>query len=578
MRHKYSQIVLLILIQSMFLNCQSGAVRPQNDQKFTAASSLAVVPGIGSANAAAWYYFICAQIKMKDGEPAEARFFLENALQYDPQSVILKLELANIYQLQDNSQKALNLINEVLKDHPDHVEALVAAGQIYQAQQDYEKAKSCFEKALIKAPDNPNMYLQLGRIYWNENDLNNADRIFHAMVTHFPTSYAAYYFDGKVLSAQGKYDQAAQAFKQSLILEPSLEEPRFELIKIYQIQNKPADVTKTYQDLLDYNPDNFKAAIELAVYYLQTSQNEESLSVLTELGQRADDETGILSYVFEAYIEPKKYEIAAWLVEGMLQGDPPNSDLHYLAGVIYDGSQQPEKALTHLQQVKPQSRFYENAVIQKALLLNNAGEIEKAIKVINQAIASRPEHADYYLYLGSFYEALERYPDAVAALEKGAALDVKNTRIQFRLGVIYDKIGQRDKGIDAMKQVIQLQPEDAEALNYLGYTYADLGINLNEAEALVQSALKIKPEDGYIRDSMAWVYYKQGRYEDALVWLKKAIDIVPQDPTILEHLGDVYLKLNSKDKALESYRRSLELQTKGREQVERKIKILNASP
>ena len=94
------------------------------------------------------------------------------------------------------------------------------------------------------------MYLQLGRIYWNENDLNNADRIFHEMVTHFPTSYAAYYFDGKVLSAQGKYDQAAQAFKQSLILEPSLEEPRFELIKIYQIQNKPADVTKTYQELL----------------------------------------------------------------------------------------------------------------------------------------------------------------------------------------------------------------------------------------------------------------------------------------------------------------------------------------
>ena len=129
-----------------------------------------------------------------------------------------------------------------------------------------------------------------------------------------------------------------------------------------------------------------------------------------------------------------------------------------------------------------------------------------------------------------------------------------------------------------MKQVIRLQPEDAEALNYLGYTYADLGINLNEAEALVQSALKIKPEDGYIRDSMAWVYYKQGRYEDALIWLKKAIDIVPQDPTILEHLGDVYLKLNSKDKALESYRRSLELQTKGREQVEQKIKILNASP
>ena len=146
MRHNYSQVVLLILIQSMFLSCQSGAVRPQNDQKFPTASSLAVVPEIGSANAAAWYYFICAQLKMKDGEPAEAQFLLENALQYDPQSVILKLELANIYQLQNNSQKALTLINEVLDDHPDHVEALVAAGQNTRHDRIMKKRKTALKR------------------------------------------------------------------------------------------------------------------------------------------------------------------------------------------------------------------------------------------------------------------------------------------------------------------------------------------------------------------------------------------------------------------------------------------------
>jgi Flp pilus assembly protein TadD len=140
--------------------------------------------------------------------------------------------------------------------------------------------------------------------------------------------------------------------------------------------------------------------------------------------------------------------------------------------------------------------------------------------------------------------------------------------------VVYDKNKQKQASMQMMRKVIALDPKHANALNYLGYTYADLGENLDEAERLILEAMKHKPEDGYITDSLGWVYYQKGDYEKALEQLKKAVELVPDDPVILEHLGDTYLKLNDREKALEYYRKSLDLKTKDREGLEQKIREL----
>jgi len=126
-----------------------------------------------------------------------------------------------------------------------------------------------------------------------------------------------------------------------------------------------------------------------------------------------------------------------------------------------------------------------------------------------------------------------------------------------------------------MRTVIRLDPKNANALNYLGYTYADLGTHLDEAEKLIKEALNYKPDDGYITDSLGWVYYKKGLYEKAVEMLERAVKLVPNDPIILEHLGDAYLKMNDRDKALEYYNRSLEHQKKDKEKIEKKIQTLS---
>ena len=124
----------------------------------------------------------------------------------------------------------------------------------------------------------------------------------------------------------------------------------------------------------------------------------------------------------------------------------------------------------------------------------------------------------------------------------GLKIDPKIDELHFNLGVAYDKINKKEDCIIEMKETIKLNPKHANALNYLGYTYAEKGINLNEAISLIKKALQIKPDDGYYLDSLAWAYFQKGWVDDAIEILEKAVTLVKDDPVMYEHLGDIYLK------------------------------------
>jgi tetratricopeptide (TPR) repeat protein len=563
-------LVLAILVSG----CQSGGNGAAGYPSERERARITAASHPGSVDAGAYHYYLMARLTINEGNLAEAQWYLEQAIQYDPRSILLKMELSDIHLAQHDFKKALDLVERVLSDQPHHVDALIRAGRIHLQMEDRSSAKTAFERALAIDSSDPNIFIQLGGIYWNENDPVGAERVFASMTLRFPESFAAFYFYGKALAAQEKFDPAEDAFKRSLALEPSLEEPHHELVKIYQSQNRIEQALQVYRKLLFYHPDNNKAALELAILYHQADQEEPGLRLLFELGRLSEDDSTILAYFFEQYYETEKYDLALWVLDGMLQGAARNSELHYLAGLTYDGLKQPQNALAHLKMVQAHSRFYDNAVVHRALLLHDAGEIDKAIEVIEQALVHDPQHAKYYLYMGAFYEDLQDYERALAALKQGSAIDAGNARFHFRIGVVHDKMGNRQDAIEAIKQSLQIEPEDAEALNYLGYTYAELGIHLEEAEGLIRQALRIKPQDGYITDSLAWVYYKMGRYQEALEWMLKAASLAPEDPTILEHMGDVYLKLDQSDKAIKYYRRSLELKDDDHQALEEKIRAL----
>jgi tetratricopeptide (TPR) repeat protein len=257
----------------------------------------------------------------------------------------------------------------------------------------------------------------------------------------------------------------------------------------------------------------------------------------------------------------------------MLTAVPESSEIHYVAGIAYEGLGVKEKAIAQFKQISPSARFYPGAVAQVSFWYQEMGKISEAIDFIQSAIRKVPDNPDFRLYLATFYEETGALDEAVESLLYGLKLDPENDQMYFRLGVIYDKMDRKADSINAMKSALRQDPKNPSALNYLGYTYADMGQNLDEAEQLIQQALTYKPDDGYITDSLGWVYYKKGLYLKALEYLEKAVKLIPDDPTILEHIGDTHLKLDQPRKALEYYRLALTKKEKENEKTDLQAKI-----
>jgi tetratricopeptide (TPR) repeat protein len=490
----------------------------------------------------------------------------------------LKRELAVEYIQQKDLQKATAVVESILKDRPDDVQALIVYGNIRQSQNQLDSAGQAYEKVIALDESQKEIYLLLAGIYLQQDRDKDAMRVLKNLVQNFPETYSGHFFLGKIYARQGNQESAARAFKKALEIEPSLLEPRFELLDLYRDQGNADVVVRAYEDILQRNPLNIRASLELGLIHWKEGRRREAEKLFLTMGRRSQSEFDVILKVIQTYLEPERYGDAVIVIEGLLGAAADNPDLNHLAGIAYYGLEDKDKALKHFSKVTPQSRFYPDAVVHLAFLYREKGANAKAVEILQRAVEDNPEDAELIYYLGTFYEEGEAYAEAVQMLQEAIRIDPQETKYLFRLGVVYDKWGRKQDSIETMKAVIRLDPQNAGALNYLGYTYADLGQNLEEAERLIKKALQVKPEDGYITDSLGWVYYKMGFYDQALTVLKRAVELVPEDPVILEHLGDAFLKTGDEKNAIKAYERSLRHGHKDPAAIEEKIRRVKDQP
>jgi tetratricopeptide (TPR) repeat protein len=161
--------------------------------------------------------------------------------------------------------------------------------------------------------------------------------------------------------------------------------------------------------------------------------------------------------------------------------------------------------------------------------------------------------------LGSLYVALQRENEAIEVLKTALATAPGAPDANYWLGIAYQEIGNFEQAEHYLRRTIALSPEREEAYNALGYFFADLGTNLDEAMALIQKALKKSPSNGAYLDSLGWAYFKQGKLNDALKQFEKAVSYLPDSVEIQDHLGEVYLKKGLKKEAVAAWQKAIQL-------------------
>lgn len=522
-----------------------------------------------------YFYFTESQILKNKGDIKKAVKYMERAVELDPESLYLKGELVNLYLQQKENNKALAIVEEVLKKEPENIGALILFGKIKHSLNKIDDAKKIYEKIVDGKPKEKNIYLLLGSIYIDEREFDKAVSLFDKLVKNFPDYYLGYFYLGKIYGEKGDVIEAEKNFEKAIELKPNLDESRYELINLYKMRGEKEKTIHLLKEMLKNSPDNIRAAIDLGCFYKKNNMQKEGEKILMNLGEKSLASFDVVLNLLQFYLNQHNYNDAIIILEDMQKGAPDNSDLHYLSGLSFLGIKNDDGALEQFLKVKNDSKFYFDAVFRTSLIYQSKGMTREAISFIKEIITKDPENPNFHYFLGLFYEDLKDYGNAEKVLLKAIEKDSDDPVFHFRLGVIYDKLGKKEKSIEQMKIVIRIDPENADALNFLGYTYAEMEKNLNEAEQLILEALKYKPGDGYITDSLGWVYFKKGLYPKAVTILKKATYLVPEDPVILEHLGDAYLKTNDIKNALEAYRRSLKFKEDDKEVLIKKIKDIS---
>ena len=405
----------------------------------------------------------------------------------------------------------------------------------------------------------------------------------------------------------GQYKKAIEALKYAKRLNPDDIRPRILLALVYTGLKDLASAKKEYEDVIKIKPENINASSSLADLYVVEQKFKEAIGIYEELlkkhkgksdeamlhfnlgiiyarMQRFDD--AIVNLEDAARLEPgylqaylalgllyeakKNQQGAIKTYEEVLKKDPRNKDARRLLGNIYIEQKKPKEAIRQFEALIRIDPDETGAYIDLAGIYLKMDNTAGAKKVISEAKEAGIKDAKIYLIEGIVYSQNNLFKEAIEAYKKALAIEPKNSLCNFYMGAAHERLGEKKEAVFFLKEAIGFDKNNAEAYNYLGYMYAEDGIDLDEAIGLIKKALEIDPENGAFLDSLGWAYFKKGWAQKAVVELEKSLKFVPKDPTIHDHLGDAYFREGRIKKARVEWRKSLKFDPK-QEKVRKKL-------
>ncbi|TIR42392.1 MAG: tetratricopeptide repeat protein [Mesorhizobium sp.] len=226
----------------------------------------------------------------------------------------------------------------------------------------------------------------------------------------------------------------------------------------------------------------------------------------------------------------------------------PDSDaaLVQLAAVseqLKDG----EGAIAFYRRIPDSSPLKALSELQLGLNLADLDRYDEAIAHLKALVEARPDDMRAYQALGGVYASKEDFRSAADLYDKAVAMLKAPTRadwnIFYQRGIAYERLKEWPKAEPNFRKALELFPDQPQVLNYLGYSWVDMNINLEEGLQMIQKAVDLRPSDGYIVDSLGWAYFRLGRFEDAVREMERAVSLKPEDPVLNDHLGDAYWRV-----------------------------------
>jgi tetratricopeptide (TPR) repeat protein len=513
------------------------------------AASLPLAPG-----AEVSYYYLVFEDSRNNGRVDEAARALDKLLALAPSAGVY-LEGANFLWRAGKMDEARALLKKGLAEFPDQRDLSLTLATTYYAEKRYADAVLTLRDYLARHPDDLAARQESGAILIESKQFAEALDVLSAIPREGRTSIVLYYM-AKANAGLGKTRQALSLLRTAVQEDPSFMEAWVELAYLQEMDGDYVQAEKTYGRLLELGETSDEVWLRLITLNLKLNNPDKALSLF----HRGPSDIGFALEAATRFLDEKFYDQAAEILAPLAAAKNPPIRLWFsLAVLAFEGRGDADGALTYLEKVPENDAGFEQAFRFRIHLLSQSGKKEAALALVAEGKRRHPDQGRYWLLQSQVEEQAGDLAAARATLEEATAKWPKDTDLLYALGILLDKLKESDAGIAAMERIIALDPDHADALNYVGYTLADRKQDLDRALVLIRKAMEIKPDSGYIVDSLAWAYFRMGKLDRAWEEIQRAVVLSDNDPTIWEHYGDLAAARGLKDKAREGYRRSLKL-------------------
>lgn len=461
---------------------------------------------------------------------------LKDAIKANPKAAEPFVELAFIYaKYLKRPDQAIDYINRAITIDPQNIDAYERLYEITLASGDEKKALQALDRAFKVRTDNPAFWSRLGKLYIplvfkgtatpKPEELAHLNEIFKKAADHAQD-------DPTVLRDVADYYAASQQIKEAI---------------------------PYYLRLLELEPDDASAREKLAAGFAMTNQRDKAVKMLEE----------IIAQHPEKY---QPYDLLAGLFDDSARTlERTNHKEEAKAGFRKAAANYEQSVLINPDRAAPYLHLAE-------ILLGPLKDSEKAVKILTDARQHFSDAPELVYYLGIAQREAKHAAQAVGTFEEALheseleGSELANARFYFDYGAAAEQAGLYDKAADLFRKSIALDPPNAaDAYNYLAYMWAEHDSHLEEAQEMIKHALELDAENGAYLDTLGWIEFQQGKFEQALSHLLRASQAIKRDdPVILEHIGDTYSKLNKMPQALDQWQRALTLDP-GNKQIAEKI-------
>jgi len=534
------------------------SVRQEDSVFMTPAKDLLLHPD-GEHKADALAHFVEGMSFEENGEMDKALAAYRKVLDVDPGQANLASRVAALLTRQDDFPEAIDVLKDAIKANPSAPGPLLQLAFIYTKYlRRTDQAIDYVNRAIALDPHNIDAYERLCEIALGAGDqkkaLQSLDRATE-ITSDDPAFWARL---GKLYA--------------SIVFKPDRPPKPEEVARVNDIFKKAADRAG----------DDAAALKDVADYYASTQQIKEAIPLYLRLLELEPDDVNAREKLATGFVLTNQREKAVEMLEAIIKEHPEKYQPYdLLAGLLDDAARALEREKKSDQAkamfAKAAANYEQSLIINPGraspylhlaeLLLGPLKQNERAVKVLSEARQHFPQTPEIVYYLGIAQREAKHFQEAVATFEEALreaeaeGTEIANARFYFDYGAAAEQAGLHDKAADLFRKSIAVDPANAaDAYNYLAYMWAEHDTHLDEAEQMIKLALQVDPNNGAYIDTLGWLEFRQGKFDQALSDLLRAAQkLTREDPVVLEHVGDACAKLNKPAQALDAWQKALNL-------------------